>query len=58
MHHYGPRKTLYDRFVRQAAKAVGNDVFHARQKGEHNQAIGRWRGRRTTKIDARRLKVR
>ena len=26
---YGPRKTLYNRFVRWAAKSVWTDVFHA-----------------------------
>ena len=26
---YGPRKTLYNRFVRWAAKGVWSDVFHA-----------------------------
>ena len=26
---YGPRKTLYNRFVRWAAKGVWQDVFHA-----------------------------
>ncbi len=26
---YGPRKTLYNRFVRWAAKGVCTDVFHA-----------------------------
>ena len=26
---YGPRKTLYNRFVRWAAKGVWMDVFHA-----------------------------
>ena len=26
---YGPRKTLYNRFVRWAAKGVWNDIFHA-----------------------------
>ena len=26
---YGPRKTLYNRFVRWAAKGVWRDVFHA-----------------------------
>lgn len=26
---YGPRKTLYNRFVRWAAKGVWTDVFHA-----------------------------
>ena len=75
---YGPRKTLYNRFVRWAAKGVWVDVFHAlasaggppaqvldrllgregaslrfrRQRGEQNQAIGRSRGGRTTKIHA------
>ena len=27
---YGPRKTLYNRFVRWAAKGVWTDIFHAR----------------------------
>lgn len=27
---YGPRKTLYNRFVRWAAKGVWMDIFHAR----------------------------
>ncbi len=26
---YGPRKTLYNRFVRWAAKGVWGDIFHA-----------------------------
>ncbi len=26
---YGPRKTLYNRFVRWAAKGVWSDIFHA-----------------------------
>jgi len=26
---YGPRKTLYNRFVRWAAKGVWTDIFHA-----------------------------
>jgi transposase len=26
---YGPRKTLYNRFVRWAAKGVWEDIFHA-----------------------------
>lgn len=29
---YGPRKTLYNRFVRWAAKGVWTDVFHALAK--------------------------
>ncbi|WP_352786208.1 IS5 family transposase [Mesorhizobium sp. M0244] len=75
---YGPRKTLYNRFVRWAAKGVWVDIFHAlasaggppaevlidlfgregaslrfwRHRGEQNQAIGRSRGGRTTKIHA------
>jgi transposase len=76
---YGPRKTLYNRFVRWAAKGVWVDIFQALasaggppaevlidssavkahrcasggKKGEQNQAIGRSRGGRTTKIHAR-----
>ena len=75
---YGPRKTLYNRFVRWAAKGVWSDIFQALSSaggppaqvlidssavkahrcasggkgGEHNQAIGRSRGGRTTKIHA------
>ncbi|WP_245517719.1 IS5 family transposase [Methylorubrum sp. Q1] len=74
---YGPRKTLYNRFVRWAAKGVWTDLFETLAKaggppsqvlidssavkahrcasggkGEHNQAIGRSRGGRTTKIHA------
>ncbi|MFD2031243.1 IS5 family transposase [Ancylobacter dichloromethanicus] len=75
---YGPRKTLYNRYVRWAAKGVWVDLFHALasaggppaqvlidssavkahrsasggKKGERNQAIGRSRGGRTTKIHA------
>ncbi|WP_202351551.1 IS5 family transposase [Mesorhizobium sp. 113-1-2] len=75
---YGPRKTLYNRFVRWAAKGVWADIFHALvsasgppaevlidssavkahrcasagKGGEQNQAIGRSRGGRTTKIHA------
>ena len=75
---YGPRKTLYNRFVRWAAKGVWVDIFHALataggppaqvlidssavkahrcasggKGGEHQQAIGRSRGGRTTKIHA------
>jgi len=75
---YGPRKTLYNRYVRWAAKGVWVDLFHAlcagrraarasldrqlrregpslgfgRKRGEKNQAIGRSRGGRTTKIHA------
>ena len=75
---YGPRKTLYNRYVRWAAKGVWIDLFHAlasaggppvqvlidssavkgvllglrRERGECNQAIGRSRGGRTTKIHA------
>ena len=75
---YGPKKTLYKRFVRWAAKGVwvglfedavpgrraalpGADRLHRREspplrrrgeRGEQNQAIGRSRGGRTTKIHA------
>ena len=75
---YGPRKTLYNRYVRWAAKGVWIDLFHALaqaggppeqvlidssavkahrsasggKRGEKNQAIGRSRGGRTTKIHA------
>ncbi|WP_087881228.1 IS5 family transposase [Nitrobacter vulgaris] len=75
---YGPRKTLYNRFVRWAAKGVWVDIFHALataggppaqvlidssavkahrcasggKGGKHQQAIGRSRGGRTTKIHA------
>ena len=74
---YGPRKTLYNRFVRWADKGVWVRLFetlaraggpalqlmidssavkaHRRrraEKGEKNQAIGRSRGGRTTKIHA------
>ena len=74
---YGPRKTLYNRFVRWAEKGIWIDMFHALAaaggppaqvlidssavkahrcaaggKGERNQAIGRSRGGRTTKIHA------
>jgi transposase len=74
---HGPRKTLYDRFQRWAAKGVWSDLFHALataggppaevlidsfavkahrcasgERGERNQAIGRSRGGRTTKIHA------
>jgi transposase len=74
---YGPRKTLYNRFVRWAEKSVWTNIFHALaaaggppaqllidssavkahrsasgEKGEINQAIGRSRGGRTTKIHA------
>ncbi len=75
---YGPRKTLYNRFVRWAAKGVWTDIFHALasaggppaqalidssavkahrcaaggQRGERNQAKGRSRGGRSTKIHA------
>ncbi|WP_144440009.1 IS5 family transposase [Methylobacterium sp. AMS5] len=74
---YGPRKTLYNRFVRWAAKGVWTDLFETLAKaggppsqvlidssavkahrcasggkGGHNQAIGRSRGGRTTKIHA------
>ncbi|CAH2406050.1 hypothetical protein MES5069_510002 [Mesorhizobium escarrei] len=75
---YGPRKTLYNRFVRWAAKGIWVDIFHALvsaggtpaevlidssavkahrcasggKGGEQNQAIGRSRGGRTTKIHA------
>ena len=74
---YGPRKTLYNRFVRWAAKGLWVDIFHALataggppaqvlidssavkahrcasgQWGKHQQAIGRSRGGRTTKIHA------
>ena len=75
---YGPHKTLYNRFVRWAAKGVWIDIFDIlasggsrpsaspdrqfgsegtplrirRQRGEQNQAIGRSRGGRTTKIHA------
>jgi len=75
---YGPKKTLYNRYVRWAAKGVWIDLFHAlaqvggaagggahrllggegaplgqrRRRGEKNQAIGRSRGGRTTKIHA------
>src|SRR5215204_910128 len=73
---YGPRKTLYNRFVRWAAKGVWINIFRALavaggppaqvlidssavkahrcasggKGGERNQAIGRSRGGRTTKI--------
>ena len=46
---YGPKKTLYNRYVRWAAKGVWIDLFHALTR---NQAIGRSRGGRTTKIHA------
>ncbi|WP_306891567.1 IS5 family transposase [Ancylobacter amanitiformis] len=75
---YGPRKTLYNRYVRWAAKGVWVDLFHALASaggppvqvlidssavkahrsasggkgGKRNQAIGRSRGGRTTKIHA------
>ena len=74
---YGPRKTLYNRYVRWAAKGVWVNLFHSLAraggpsaqllidssavkahrsasggKGELNQAIGRSRGGRTTKIHA------
>lgn len=75
---YGSRKTLYNRFVRWAAKGVWVDIFHVLasaggppaqvlidssavkahrcasggKRGEQNQAIGRSRGGRTTKIHA------
>ncbi len=75
---YGPRKTLYNRYVRWAAKGVWVNLFQTlaraggplgtaahrqlgrqgsslsirRQRGELNQAIGRSRGGRTTKIHA------
>ena len=75
---YGPRKTLYNRFQRWAAKGVWSKLFHALataegppaellidssavkahrcaaggKGGEQNQAIGRSRGGRTTKIHA------
>jgi transposase len=66
---YGPRKTLYNRYVRWAAKGVwvrrpfgaapyrqlgrqGSSLSIRRQRGELNQAIGRSRGGRTTKIHA------
>lgn len=75
---YGPGKTLYNRYVRWAAKGVWIGLFHALagaggppaqvlidssavkahrsasggKGGERNQAIGRSRGGRTTKIHA------
>ncbi|WP_144428449.1 IS5 family transposase [Azospirillum thiophilum] len=75
---YGPRKTLYNRFQRWAAKGVWSNLFHALataggppaevlidssavkahrcasggKGGKRNQAIGRSRGGRTTKIHA------
>ena len=75
---YGPKKTLYNRYVRWAAKGVlgrsvpracaigrparagphrllggeGASLGQRRQRGEKNQAIGRSRGGRTTKIHA------
>ncbi|MEJ0094006.1 MAG: IS5 family transposase [Methylocella sp.] len=75
---YGPKKTLYNRYVRWAAKGVWIDLFHALAQaggppaqvlidssavkahcsasggkgGRRNQAIGRSRGGRTTKIHA------
>jgi transposase len=74
---YGPRKTLYNRFQRWAAKGVWSKLFQpwqplraprrvadrflrressslrrGRKRGEQNQAIGRSRGGRTTKIHA------
>ena len=75
---YGPRKTLYNRYVRWAAKGVwsqpvpcaragrrtarasldrqlrgeGSSLGFGRKRGEKNQAIGRSRGGRTTKIHA------
>ena len=75
---YGPRKTLYNRYVRWAAKGVWSPLFNALANaggppaqvpidssavkahrsasggkgGEQNQAIGRSRGGRTTKIHA------
>lgn len=75
---YGPRKTLYNRFVRWATKGIWSDVFHAlasaggppaqvlidssavkahrcasgAKGGGLNQAIGRSRSGRTTKIHA------
>jgi transposase len=77
---YGPKKTLYNRFVRWAEKGVWTNLFQAlvqaggpsgqvlgsdrqfrgespslggwRKRGEKNQAIGRSRGGRTTKIHA------
>ena len=75
---YGPKKTLYNRFVRWAAKGVWVGLFETlaqrrratrpgadrllrregaplrrgRKRGEQNQAIGRSRGGRTTKIHA------
>ena len=74
---YGPRKTLYDGFVRWAEKGVWVHLFETlaqaggppshvwwlpgrqspplgggRKRGEQNQAVGRSRGGRTTKIHA------
>ena len=60
---YGPRKTLYNRFVRRAAPHLhgsldrqrcgqGAPLRLRRQRGERAQAIGRSRGGRTTKIHA------
>ncbi|WP_100962110.1 IS5 family transposase [Bosea sp. FBZP-16] len=75
---YGPSKTLYNRYVRWAAKGIWVDLFHVLASaggppaqvlidssavkahrsasggkgGKRNQAIGRSRGGRTTKIHA------
>src|SRR4051794_3813693 len=54
---YGPKKTLDNRYVRWTAKGVWVDLFHALaqpgvEKGGENQAIGRSRSGRTTKIHA------
>jgi transposase len=63
---YGPKKTLYNRYVRWAAKGAWIDLFHALARAggpptqvlidtppsRRIQAIGRSRGGRTTKIYA------
>ena len=36
---YGPRKTLYNRYVRWAAKGVWVDLFHARAGGPPAQVL-------------------
>ena len=57
---YGPKKTLYNRYVRWAANGSSHQLLggesaslgRRRQRGEKNQAVGRSRGGRTTKIHA------
>jgi transposase len=65
---YGPRKTLYNRYVRWAAKGVWSDLFHAlAQAGgpteqvlidssavkAHRSAAGGKGGRKAKRLDAR-----